>query len=60
MTSVLGLSAREAASLPTLSRGVALVRYGAARSVVQLTLSERDRRIADSDAAMRSAPSERT
>jgi type IV secretory pathway VirB4 component len=55
MTAVLGLNEREAHWLPELSRGAALVRYGAARSLVQLAPDERDASFIDSDTAMRSA-----
>ena len=53
MAEVLGLGALERTVLPTLERGQALVRYGRARSVVQLTPSARDRTFVDTDAAMR-------
>ena len=54
MAQVLGLSERERASLVELARGTALVRYGAARSLVRVRPSPRDRGFVDSDAAMRS------
>jgi type IV secretory pathway VirB4 component len=54
MASVLGLSAREARCLGELARGAALVRYGAARSIVQLMPNRRDVTFVDSDGAMRS------
>ena len=53
MSSVLGLSEREEQCLPELSRGTALVRYGAARSLVQLIPDERDITFVDTDGAMR-------
>ncbi len=53
MAQVLGLSEREVRCLPSLARGAALVRYGAARSLVQLRVGEGDRTFVDSDAAMR-------
>ena len=53
MASVLALSRREEGCLPDLARGRALVRYGGARSVVQLTPDERDGAFVDTDAAMR-------
>ncbi|MDE3093735.1 MAG: ATP-binding protein [Acidobacteriota bacterium] len=53
MASVLALSRREEGCLPDLARGRALVRYGSARSVVQLTPDERDAAFVDTDAAMR-------
>lgn len=55
MASVLGLSERETRSLGELGRGAALVRYGTARSLVQLMPTERDAAFIDSDGAMRSA-----
>ncbi|MDH2903539.1 MAG: DUF87 domain-containing protein [Actinomycetota bacterium] len=54
MAAVLGLSARETRCLTELVRGRALVRYGAARSLVQLRPDERDVGFVDSDGAMRS------
>ncbi|NNN09850.1 MAG: type IV secretion system DNA-binding domain-containing protein [Acidimicrobiaceae bacterium] len=55
MASVLGLSERETRHLVELARGTALVRYGTARSLVQLIPNERDSRFVDSDGAMRLA-----
>lgn len=55
MAAVLGLNEREERCLAQLPRGAALVRYGNARSLVQLTPNERDLTFVDSDAAMRSA-----
>jgi type IV secretory pathway VirB4 component len=55
MAAVLDLSARETQCLGELARCSALVRYGTARSLVQLTPTERDARFVDSDEAMRSA-----
>ena len=54
MAVVLELTDREEHCLSELSRGAALVRYGGARSLVQLTPGERDRTFVDTDAAMRS------
>ena len=54
MAAVLGLSQREARTLPELPRGSALVRYGRARSIVELLPTRRDSAFVDSDAAMRS------
>jgi len=53
MSSVLNLSEREKDCLTELSRGAALVRYGSARSLVQLTPDDRDFTFIDTDAAMR-------
>lgn len=53
MAGVLGLSERETRVLSDLTRGEALVRYGRARSVVQVIPSPSDSEITDSDAAMR-------
>jgi energy-coupling factor transporter ATP-binding protein EcfA2 len=53
MAAVLELSDREAHCLSELSRGAALVRYGGARSLVQLTPDERDATFIDTDSAMR-------
>ncbi|MBW4030034.1 MAG: DUF87 domain-containing protein [Acidobacteria bacterium] len=55
MAAVLALTRREEGCLPELTRGLALVRYGHARSLVQLTPDERDGTFVDTDAAMRSA-----
>jgi len=54
MTATLRLTPREVASLGELARGQALVRYGPARSLVQVTPTRRDGTFVDSDAAMRS------
>lgn len=53
MSVALGLSALEESYLAQLPRGVALVRYGDARSVVRVRPSERDQRFVDTDGAMR-------
>lgn len=53
MTTLLGLHAREAEALTHLPRGVALVRYGEARSIVTVAPDDSDRRVIDTDAAMR-------
>ena len=53
MARVLGLTALEQAQLARCGRGTALVRYGAARSVIDLTPTKRDLMSVDSDAAMR-------
>jgi type IV secretory pathway VirB4 component len=55
MSAVLGLSQREERTLPELTRGVALVRYGRGRSLVRLLPDARDASFTDSDVAMRSA-----
>ena len=54
MASVLGLGSLETRCLVELTRGAALVRYGSARSIVQLIPNERDASFVDSDQAMRS------
>lgn len=53
MAAALGLLAREELYLKGLPKGVALVRYGAYRSVVRVQPDESDRRYIDTDAAMR-------
>ena len=55
MATLLALSPRERRCLPDLTRGLALVRYGAARSLVQLTPDARDGTFVDTDVAMRPA-----
>lgn len=55
MAAILGLNAREERCLTDLPRGGALVRYGNARSLVQVRPRERDATFVDSDGAMRSA-----
>lgn len=55
MATVLALSPRESHCLPELTRGRALVRYGNARSVVQLEPDARDGTFVDTDGAMRPA-----
>lgn len=58
MSTLLGLTAKEQHCLTELPRGAALVRYGAARSVVQLTPDGRDATFVDTDSAMRGAREE--
>jgi type IV secretory pathway VirB4 component len=53
MAIVLGLSAREERYLVALPKGVALVRYGAHRSIVRVRPDATDERVIDTDAAMR-------
>ena len=53
MATVLSLTPRELRCLPDLTRGLALVRYGNARSMVQLTPDARDGTFVDTDGAMR-------
>jgi hypothetical protein len=53
MAVALGLHPREERYLTSLPQGVALVRYGAHRSVLRVTPDERDRRLVDTDGAMR-------
>lgn len=53
MAVALGLSSREAHYLVALPKGVALVRYGAHRSVVRVMPDARDFAFIDTDAAMR-------
>jgi hypothetical protein len=54
MAKVLGLSQNETLALTGLTRGTALVRYGRARSLVRITVNDRDASFVDSDQAMRS------
>jgi type IV secretory pathway VirB4 component len=53
MAIVLGLSAREERYLVALPKGVALVRYGAHRSIVRVRPDASDALLIDTDAAMR-------
>ena len=53
---VIRLHSRERDYLVSLPRGVALARYGPHRSVVRVEPDEADRRIIDTDQAMRAAP----
>jgi type IV secretory pathway VirB4 component len=53
MARVLGLSAREERYLVALPKGVALVRYGAHRSIVRVRPDANDQRVIDTDEAMR-------
>jgi type IV secretory pathway VirB4 component len=53
MTLALGLEAREESYLIALPKGVALVRYGAHRSIVRVVPDERDLAFIDTDLAMR-------
>jgi type IV secretory pathway VirB4 component len=53
MALALGLEAREESYLVALPKGVALVRYGAHRSIVRVEPDERDARFIDTDVAMR-------
>ncbi len=53
MALALGLDAREESYLVALPKGVALVRYGAHRSIVRVEPDERDARLIDTDVAMR-------
>jgi type IV secretory pathway VirB4 component len=53
MARALGLSAREESYLTALPKGVALVRYGAFRSIVRVRPSESDLSFIDTDVAMR-------
>jgi type IV secretory pathway VirB4 component len=55
MATALGLSPLEERYLTALPKGVALVRYGSARSVVRIQPDENDRRFIDTDDAMREA-----
>ena len=55
MQSVIGLRPVEASAVAALRRGQVLVRYGSARSIVQLEPDTRDLRFIDTDAAMRPA-----
>ena len=53
MALALGLHEREARYLTAIPKGVALVRYGANRSIVKVEPDQRDRQFIDTDAAMR-------
>jgi type IV secretory pathway VirB4 component len=53
MAQALGLTAREERYLAALPKGVALVRYGAHRSIVRVRPRESDYRFIDTDASMR-------
>jgi type IV secretory pathway VirB4 component len=53
MALALGLESREESYLTALPKGVALVRYGANRSIVRVEPDERDRVVIDTDLAMR-------
>ena len=53
MSRALGLSSREERYLTGLPKGVALVRYGAHRSIVRVRPDANDQRFIDTDAAMR-------
>jgi type IV secretory pathway VirB4 component len=53
MARALGLSTHEERYLTALPKGVALVRYGAHRSIVRVRPDESDQRFIDTDAAMR-------
>jgi hypothetical protein len=53
MALALGLEAREESYLVALPKGVALVRYGAHRSIVRVEPDERDALFIDTDVAMR-------
>lgn len=53
MAVALGLHPREEQYLTSLPKGAALVRYGSHRSVVRVLPDERDRRLIDTDGAMR-------
>ncbi len=57
MAVALGLSALEERYLCSLPKGSALVRYGAARSIVRVRPDARDATFIDTDAAMREAAS---
>ena len=57
MAKALALSPLERATVVGLRRGSVLVRYGVARSVVDLQPDERDVDFIDTDAAMREAKS---
>jgi type IV secretory pathway VirB4 component len=58
MAVVLGLSPLEERYLSALSKGTALVRYGAHRSIVRVVPDRRDLAFIDTDRAMRSTPSD--
>ena len=53
MSIALGLTSREERYLTSLPKGVALVRYGAHRSIVRVRPDDNDVRFIDTDAAMR-------
>jgi len=53
MAVALGLTSREERYLTSLPKGVALVRYGAHRSIVRVRPDSNDARFIDTDAAMR-------
>jgi hypothetical protein len=55
MATALGLHQREERYLTALPKGVALVRYGAYRSIVRVEPDRRDVRFVDTDGAMRIA-----
>jgi type IV secretory pathway VirB4 component len=55
MALALGLEAREESYLVALPKGVALVRYGAHRSIVRVEPDERDLLFIDTDVAMRAS-----
>jgi len=55
MALALGLLAREESYLRALPKGVALVRYGAHRSIVRVRPDDNDLRFIDTDAAMRTS-----
>jgi type IV secretory pathway VirB4 component len=56
MAHALGLSSREERYLTALPKGVALVRYGAHRSIVRVRPDEADFSFIDTDDAMRETP----
>jgi type IV secretory pathway VirB4 component len=56
MARALALSAREESYLTALPKGVALVRYGAYRSIVRVRPEESDFSYIDTDASMRETP----
>jgi type IV secretory pathway VirB4 component len=56
MARALGLSAREESYLTALPKGVALVRYGAFRSIVRVRPDESDFFFIDTDVSMRETP----
>jgi len=53
MAQALGLSSREESYLTALPRGIALVRYGAFRSIVRVRPDDSDTRFIDTDMSMR-------
>ncbi len=53
MAVALGLAPQEERYLTALPKGVALVRYGSHRSIVRVEPNDADRRVIDTDAAMR-------